>query len=84
VNEFFNILTDKLEQNLKGTSNPGILQKVMGGNLCHEIVSLDEGYEYQREKEEPFLTVTIEIKNKHTLEEALDLFVKGDILEGEN
>ncbi len=56
----------------------------MGGKLGHEIVSLEEGYDYQRETEEPFLTVTIEIKNKHSLEDALDLFVKGDILEGEN
>jgi hypothetical protein len=39
-------LTDKLEQNLKGTSNQNILQQVMGGKLAHEIVSLEEGFDY--------------------------------------
>ena len=56
----------------------------MGGRLGHAFVSLEEEYPFERETEEPFLTVTIEIKNKKNLEEALDLFVKGDILDGEN
>lgn len=84
VNEFFNLLTEKLEQNLKGTSNPKILEEVLGGKLSNEIRSLEEEFAYQKETEEPFLTVTLEIKHKRCLEEALDLFVKGDILEGEN
>lgn len=56
----------------------------MGGTLGHTIVSLEEEYPFERETEEPFLTVTIEIKNKRSLEESLDLFVKGDILDGQN
>jgi hypothetical protein len=56
----------------------------MGGKLGYAIVSLEEEYPFEKETEEPFLTVTIEIKNKKNLEEALDMFVKGDILEGEN
>jgi len=56
----------------------------MGGTLGHAIVSLEEEFPYERETDEPFLTVTIEIKNKRTLDEALDLFVKGDVLDGEN
>lgn len=84
MNEFFNLLTDKLETNLKGTSNHDVIQKTMGGTLGHGIVSLEEEYPFQKESEEPFLTVTIEIKGKRSLEESLDLFVKGDILDGEN
>ncbi len=61
-----------------------MLQNTMGGKLGHAFVSLEEEYPFERETEEPFLTVTIEIKNKKNLEEALDLFVKGDILDGEN
>lgn len=56
----------------------------MGGVLEHAIISLEDDRPYERTTEEPFLTVSLEIKNKKTLEEALDLFVKGDILEGEN
>jgi len=77
-------LTDNLENKLKGTKNPDILQRYMGGKLGYAIVSLEEEYPFEKETEEPFLTVTIEIKNKKNLEEALDMFVKGDILEGEN
>lgn len=40
----------------------------MGGKLVHEIVSLEENYDFKRQTEEPFLTVTIEIKNKNNLE----------------
>lgn len=56
----------------------------MGGILGHAIVSLEKEFPFDKETDEPFLTVTIEIKGKKNLEEALDLFVKGDILEGEN
>jgi len=56
----------------------------MGGILGHATVSLEEEYPYEKETDEPFLTVTIEIKNKTCLDEALDFFVKGDILEGDN
>ena len=56
----------------------------MGGTLGHEIRSLEPDIEFQRETDEVFLTVTIEIKNKRNLEEALDLFIKADILDGEN
>lgn len=56
----------------------------MGGVLVNQFKSLDNEIEFSRESEEPFLTVTIEIKHKNCLEEALDLFIKPDILDGEN
>ena len=56
----------------------------MGGSLSHEILSLEEEYPYFGEREEPFLTITLEIKDKKNLQEALDLYVKGDVLEGDN
>ncbi len=40
----------------------------MGGVLSNQIISVEEGFEFSREKDEPFLTVTIEIKNKNNLE----------------
>lgn len=46
--------------------------------------SLDPEVEYSNETYEPFLTVTVEIKGKRNLEEALDLYIKGDILDGED
>ena len=50
----------------------------------NEIKSLEADCDFRREKEEPFLTVSLDIKHKKCLNEALDLFVKGDVLDGEN
>ena len=36
------------------------------------------------EREESFFTVSVEIKNKKNILESLQLYVEGDILEGEN
>lgn len=33
---------------------------------------------------QPYFTISLEIKNKKNIYEALDLYVKDDILEGEN
>ncbi|CAD8081645.1 unnamed protein product [Paramecium sonneborni] len=84
VNEFFNLLTDKLEKDQKGTLQQDLIHQIVGGTLGHEIRSLEQDIEFQRETDEVFLTVTIEIKNKKNLEEALDLFIKADVLDGEN
>jgi len=60
------------------------LQEIIGGKLSHEIISLENDYPYYGEREEAYLTLNIEIKNKKNIQEALDLYVKDDILEGEN
>lgn len=45
---------------------------------------MESDCDFKKETEEPFLTVSVEIKNKKSLYEALDLFVKSDVLDGEN
>ncbi|CAK58706.1 unnamed protein product (macronuclear) [Paramecium tetraurelia] len=83
-NEFFNLLTGKLEQDLKHTVEQNLIQQSFGGTLVNEIKSLESDCDFSKETEEPFLTVSVEIKNKKSLYEALDLFVKSDVLDGEN
>ena len=84
VNEFFNLLTAKIESDLKEGEFKQILQELIGGQLSNEIISLEEEYPYIAETIEPFLTITIDIHNCKNLNEALDSYIKGDILEGEN
>jgi len=36
------------------------------------------------EREEPFFALSLDIKNKKKLTEALDLFIKPDLLDGDN
>lgn len=70
------------------------MQVLIGGKLTHEIISLEDDLPYYGEREEvifvifniiqPYFTLSLEIKNKKNIYEALDLYVKDDILEGEN
>jgi len=60
------------------------LKKTIGGKLCNETRSLEPGYPYVGERDEDFYAITLDIKNKKTIQEALDLYIKPDILEGDN
>lgn len=60
------------------------MMKTLGGKVVNEVKSLEKEYPYVGETEEEFFAIYLDIKNKKTLEEALDLYVKPDILEGEN
>jgi ubiquitin C-terminal hydrolase len=60
------------------------LKNTVGGVLCNETSSLEEEYPYVGERDEDFYAITLDIKNKKSLQEALDLYVKPDILEGDN
>ena len=84
VNEFFNTLCDKLDICMKGTPQQTALPDLIGGMLSHEIISLEKDYPYYAEREEAYLTLPLDIKNKRDINEAMNLFVKEDILEGDN
>jgi ubiquitin C-terminal hydrolase len=84
VDEFFNVLFDKLENSLRDTDQSKLIRDLLGGTIVHEIVSTEEEFPYRGEREEQFFRLSLEIKNKSTLAEALDLYVKEDLLEGNN
>mmetsp|Transcript_13360 Transcript_13360/g.25089 ORF Transcript_13360/g.25089 Transcript_13360/m.25089 type:complete len:2359 (+) Transcript_13360:2657-9733(+) len=84
VDEFCNLLFDKVENALKGTEHSKLLRDHLGGTMVHEIVSTEEEFPYHGEREEQFFRLSLEIKNKPNLSDALDLYVKEDLLEGNN
>ena len=61
-----------------------MLKSSVGGVLCNEIRSLEKEYPYLGEREEPFSALSLDIKNKRRLQDALDLYVRPDILDGDN
>lgn len=61
-----------------------ILRKTIGGVIGNEIKSLESEYPYLGESEENFLAISLDIKNKKNLAEALDLYIKPDFLEGDD
>lgn len=84
VNEFFNIVCQRLEEQLKGTSHAGLLSRYFAGAVSNEFRCIDPAFPYSSEREEEFYAIAVDIKHKKTLHEALDLFVKPERLEGDN
>ena len=78
------MLFDNLENLLKGTPLANHLKETIGGLIGNETRSMEEEFPYVGEREEPFFAIQLDIKNKKSLTEALDLFVKPDHLDGEN
>eukprot|EP01117_Protostelium_nocturnum_P003746 TRINITY_DN1501_c0_g1_i2.p1 TRINITY_DN1501_c0_g1~~TRINITY_DN1501_c0_g1_i2.p1 ORF type:complete len:1731 (-),score=672.01 TRINITY_DN1501_c0_g1_i2:2343-7535(-) len=84
VEEFFNLLCQRIEARLKGTDQEKLLQNIFAGKICNEIRSVDENYPYVSESLEDFFTLSLDIKGKSNIYEALDAYVKGDKLVGDN
>lgn len=82
VDEFCLSLFDRLEKSTKGTQQEKILKDFFGGQFAQQIVSRE--CEHVSEREEDFFNLSVEVKGKRKLEESLDLFVKGDLLDGDN
>jgi ubiquitin carboxyl-terminal hydrolase 34 len=69
---------------LKGGPNEKLLKETIGGMLSNETKSLEKEFPYVSEREEPFFAIPLDIKNKKNIMEALDLYIKPDVLEGDN
>ncbi|KAF9113716.1 hypothetical protein BGX27_000930 [Mortierella sp. AM989] len=82
VDEFFNILFDRLENSVKSTPQEELFKRQYGGKLVQQIKSKD--CEHISEREDSFFSIQCEVKNKKTLEESLQLYVQGEILDGDN
>ncbi|CAG8488554.1 749_t:CDS:10, partial [Cetraspora pellucida] len=82
VDEYFSGLFDRLENSVSGTPQATLLKEHFGGTLVQQIKSRDCGH--ISEKEESFFTLQCEVKNKKNVEESLELYVEGELLDGDN
>ena len=82
--EFLSILCDNLEKEAKAFNKENFLENSFKGKISNEILSLEKEYPYYSQSEEPFFRITLDIKGHKSLEEALDAYVKGEILDGDN
>ena len=82
--EFLAILCDELEKEGKKYGKENFLENSFKGKITNEIVSLEKDFPYYSQTEEPFYRITLDIKGHKNLEDALDAYVKGEILDGEN
>ena len=82
--EFLAILCDEIEKEGKKYNMENCLEESFKGKISNEIISLEKEYPYYSCRDEPFFKLTLDIKGHKSLEEALDFYIKEEILEGEN
>lgn len=83
VEEFFNNFMDKLETQLKGTPQEQLVKQDFGGTLVTECIGKD-ACAHHSERNEPCLSVQLQVKNKKSIHEGLEDYVEGDLLENDN
>ncbi|KAK9460122.1 uncharacterized protein V1516DRAFT_665637 [Lipomyces oligophaga] len=82
VDEFYNLLFDRLESQISDADLKHLLTNCFGGSLITQIKS--KGCEHVSQRTEPFSAVQCDIKGKKNLRESLNAFVEGEIMDGDN
>ena len=82
VEEFLQMFLDRLEAAIKGTPKQKTIQWHFGGKFANEMIC--KGCPHFYERSEPFLSISVQVKNKKSLDESLQSYIQGDMLEGDN
>jgi len=80
--EFLNMLFDRVDTKLKGSPDENCLKNVLGGVFSNELIC--KGCPHYKERSEDFYAISVNVKNKKSLQESLESFVQGEMLEGDN
>ena len=82
VDEFFHMFIDRIESLIKGTKEEAVMKNLFYGVFANELIC--KGCPHTSEREETFMAVSVQVKNKHSVMESLESFVQGEMLEGDN
>ncbi|PHH80164.1 hypothetical protein CDD82_1934 [Ophiocordyceps australis] len=82
VDEFYSLLFDRWEGQLLRPEDKRRLRSFYGGQLVQQVKSKE--CEHISERLEPFSAIQCDIKGKSSLEESLQAYVDGEIMEGDN
>lgn len=80
VDEFFNLLFDRLEGQILALDAKRTFRSLYGGQLVQQIKSRE--CEHISERLEPFSAIQCEIKGKTCLEDSLKAYVEGEVMQG--
>ncbi|CAG9315438.1 USP34_5 [Blepharisma stoltei] len=83
ADEFFNNFMDRLENQLKGDTYEHIVKNHFGGLNTTEMIG-KVTCTHKSERDEPFLTLPVQVRTKKNLYESLESFTEGEVLEGDN
>ena len=82
ADEFYNSLFDQWERQLINEERKQQFRSFYGGQTLNQIKSKE--CEHVSERAEPFFAVQCDVLGKSTLQESLQAFVRGDVMEGDN
>jgi ubiquitin carboxyl-terminal hydrolase 34 len=80
VDEFYNLLFDRWEGQLVTADERRDFRSFYGGQLVQQVSSKE--CEHISERLEPFSAIQCDIKGKNSLEDSLQAYVDGEIMEG--
>lgn len=80
VDEFYNLLFDRWEAQVDGSEEKTKFRSFYGGQLVQQIKSKE--CSHISERLEPFSAIQCDIKGKASLEESLQAYVEGEIMQG--
>lgn len=80
VDEFYNLLFDRWEAQITNPEAKKRFRAFYGGQLVQQIKSKE--CEHISERLEPFSAIQCDIKGKANLEESLQAYVEGEIMQG--
>ncbi|KAI9853016.1 MAG: hypothetical protein M1838_002795 [Thelocarpon superellum] len=82
VDEFYNLLFDRWEGQILSDEAKKTFRAFYGGQLVQQVKSKE--CTHISEREEPFSAIQCDIKGKATLQDSLQAYVEGDIMQGDN
>jgi ubiquitin carboxyl-terminal hydrolase 34 len=82
ADEFYNLLFDQWEAQLLQQDHKQQFRSFYGGQTLNQIKSKE--CEHVSERVEPFFAVQCDIAGKANLQESLQAYVQGDVMEGDN
>jgi ubiquitin carboxyl-terminal hydrolase 34 len=82
VDEFYNLLFDRWEGQIIAPADKRRFRSFYGGQLVQQVKSNE--CTHISERLEPFSAIQCDIKGKNTLQESLQAYVDGEIMEGDN
>ncbi len=80
VDEFYNLLFDRWEGQLLSADAKRTFRSFYGGQLVQQVRSQE--CEHVSERLEPFSAIQCDIKGKTSLQESLQAYVDGEIMQG--
>ena len=80
--DFFTAMTDQIDEYLKSMKQEEIFRKQFEGIFCNQMICTN-GCRHRYEGEERFMALNVAVK-VDSLNESLNQFVKGEVLDGNN